>query len=183
MIAALEVPVLRERARALTLSQYHVLVERNEIDGDMEFLDGVLIEKMPKSPKQERIVMKLMQIIGAALPAGYFARKEGPLTIDNSEPEPDISVVTGSIDDYAEVHPTTAELVIEVVISRYDLDHAKGSIYARGKVKEYVIVDVEGRRILVFSGSDSSKFVNQGESTKIATLNFANIEINLADLL
>ncbi len=33
---------------------------------------------------------------------------------ENSEPEPDIAVVTGSARDYRDAHPSTAVLIVEV---------------------------------------------------------------------
>lgn len=45
----------------------------------------------------------------------YWVRIQMPLVLDpNSEPEPDLAVVTGQPSDYRERHPDTALLVVEV---------------------------------------------------------------------
>jgi len=40
-------------------------------------------------------------------------RSEQPLTLSDSEPEPDLAVVTGDLNDYRSHHPLSARLVIE----------------------------------------------------------------------
>ena len=49
-----------------------------------------------------------------------------PLAISSdSEPEPNIAVVTGTPRDYREEHPTTAELVVEIADTPLVYDRAK----------------------------------------------------------
>jgi Uma2 family endonuclease len=60
-----------------------------------------------------------------------------------SEPEPDVSVVTGSLEDYTSAHPTTALLVVEVSDSTLSYDrNRKASLYARAGIADYWIVNV-----------------------------------------
>jgi Uma2 family endonuclease len=82
--------------------------------------------------------------------AGLVVRQEQPLTTDSSEPEPDLSVVRGSADDYREQHPRTAELVIEVAVNTEEIDLGKAALYAEAAVTEYWLVEPRTRRITVF---------------------------------
>ncbi len=66
--------------------------------------------------------------------------KEEPLTFVDSEPEPDISVTRGDKNDYAETHPTSAELVVEIAVSSPALDRENASLYAEAGIKEYWII-------------------------------------------
>ena len=47
----------------------------------------------------------------------FVLRSEQPVTCDDSEPEPNISVVKGAEADFWDDHPHTAELVIEVCLA------------------------------------------------------------------
>ena len=62
---------------------------------------------------------------------------------DESEPEPDVSVVPGTIYDYRHTHPSRPTLLVEVADSSlaFDREH-KGSLYARARVPEYWIVNL-----------------------------------------
>jgi hypothetical protein len=64
-----------------------------------------------------------------------FIRVQLPLAMgDDSEPEPDITVVGGSIRDYRDAHPESAVLVIEISDSTLAFDRqVKGSLYARAR--------------------------------------------------
>ncbi len=66
--------------------------------------------------------------------------KEEPLSLADSEPEPDISVTRGGEGDFSSAHPTTAELVVAVAVSSPALDRENASLYAEAGVKEYWIM-------------------------------------------
>ncbi len=70
---------------------------------------------------------------------------------DESEPEPDISVVAGDPRDYRDAHPQRPALVVEVALSRlsFDREH-KGSLYARAGIADYWIVNLPDRRVEVY---------------------------------
>lgn len=55
-------------------------------------------------------------------------------------PEPDISMVRGTLADFATRHPATAELVVEVAVSSVAPDRENASIYAEAGIAEYWIV-------------------------------------------
>ncbi len=61
------------------------------------------------------------------------------MTLEDSEPEPDISVMRGSERDFLEAHPSTAELIIEVAVTSAALDRENASLYAEAGLKEYWI--------------------------------------------
>ena len=115
-----------------------------------ELLHGYIIEKMPKSPLHECISQKLLMILFKSAPSTFTVRPERPLSIGDSEPEPDISVVRGVPDDWRNSHPSTAELVVEISISSVDADLKKAEIYASANVPEYWLVRAEDCEIDVF---------------------------------
>jgi len=94
----------------------------------------------------------LSQWLVLALAASHHAvRVHAPLTLEGSEPEPDLAVVP--VDVPRPYHPSTATLVIEVAVSslRQDL-HTKPRLYARAGIEHYWVLDLDGRRAVAHSG-------------------------------
>jgi Uma2 family endonuclease len=147
MLAALEDPAIRARAHAISVDAYHRMIEHGALAENLELIRGVLVERMPKSSLHSRLVLWLLRWLMQQVPAGFTVRPEQPLTLGDSEPEPDLAVVVGGLDDYVAQQPSTAELVIEVAISSEALDRLKLQLYAEAGVRECWLVVAEDRAI------------------------------------
>jgi Uma2 family endonuclease len=158
MSAILEIPEVRRRVSKLTVDEYHLLGERNENGRRTELIRGIVIEKMSKSPLHSIIASLLYKLILRQLPEGYSAWKEEPLTLADSEPEPDISVTLGKDTDFRSAHPSTAELAIEVSVFSVALDRENATLYAEAGVKEYWIVLAAQRQIEVYSRPEQGRY-------------------------
>jgi Uma2 family endonuclease len=150
MIAILENPDIRELAQPLSVAGYHLLRDCGALETKTELIQGVVTNKMTKTPWHEYLIARLIEELETDMPSGYFVRKEGPLTLADSEPEPDISIVKGQPRDYRHTHPTRAELVVEVAVSSLSLDLTKARVYAAAGIPHYWIVDAHARGIEVF---------------------------------
>ncbi len=75
-------------------------------------------------------------------------RAGSPLTLEDSEPEPDLVVIPHNAP--RPYHQATAALVIVVSVSslRRDLVR-KPSLYAAAGVDEYWVIDLDGRRAVI----------------------------------
>ncbi len=158
MSAILEIPEVRQRVSRLSVQEYHRLDEFNENGRRTELIRGILIEKMSKSPLHCTLAKRLYDKIVSLLSGGFIVRHEDPLTLADSEPEPDIAIVRGSEGDFATAHPSTAELVIEVAVSSAALDRENASLYAEAGVKEYWIVLAAERRVEVYRGPVAGRY-------------------------
>jgi Uma2 family endonuclease len=138
--------------------EYHRLNERNENGRRTELMRGIVIEKMSKSPLHSSIAKWLYDALNALVPEGFIVRHEDPITLADSEPEPDIAVVTGPADRYLSAHPTTAVLIVEVAVSSPALDGENASLYAEADVKEYWIVLGRERQIEVYRQPENGRF-------------------------
>jgi Uma2 family endonuclease len=158
MPAILDIAEVRERISRLSVEEYHRLDEYNDNGRRTELIRGIVIEKMSKSPPHRSICSRLYKLLLAQLPKGYCVWKEEPLTLADSEPEPDISVVKGAEIDFKDQHPSTAELVIEVAISRPVLDRENASLYAEAGVKEYWIVLGHKKQVEVYRRPENGRY-------------------------
>ena len=128
--------------------EYDRLVDLGMFVGErLELLDGLLVVREPQGSPHAAIVGHIGQVLAAAFGPGWYPRLHSPLALDDdSEPEPDVAIVTGGPRDYVAAHPSTAALVVEVADSSLRLDRRlKGGLYARAGLHDYWIVNlVEG---------------------------------------
>ena len=114
-------------------------------------IHGQLMEEGPMNPPH-RVALELTDaIVRVAFGPGWRPCVQMPLILSPTQaPQPDLAMVKGSPRD-ALVHPTTAELVIEIADSSLDFDTTtKAELYATAGIADYWVLDVDGRRLLVF---------------------------------
>ena len=132
----------------LSTDEYHRLIEADGFDEDarVELIDGLLADTSPKTRQHENAVAWLARWLMVAIdPERHELRVGSPLTLEQSEPEPDLAVIPR--DAPRPYHPATAALVIEVSVSPLQRDLArKPSLYATAGVDEYWVIDLDGRR-------------------------------------
>src|ERR1041385_470425 len=124
----------------LGVKAYHTLGELGLIPEKTELLYGQIFRKMPKSPFHRFLSQRLLRALQRANPPSCFIWQEQPITCEDSEPEPDLSVIRGNEDDFATEHPRTAELVIEICVTSHEYDRSKLRAYASAGVKECWLV-------------------------------------------
>ena len=158
MLSILEVPTVRRQVAPISVETYHALGEQGLVEQSTELLRGVILEKISKSPLHEYLANLLFELVRIAVGSRLVVRKEGPLTLADSEPEPDIAVVTGAPEDYRRAHPRTALLVIEVAVSTVEVDREKASVYAEAGVAEYWLVLADSATIEVFTQPEAAAY-------------------------
>ncbi len=141
------------RARRWSRLEYHRLADAEIVGADehIELIGGHMIVKEPQHRPHVIAIQLTSRALRLAFGPGWEVQVQAPIGLgDDSEPEPDVSVVAGDPRDYAD-HPETAALVVEVSASRLGFDRRhKGSLYARARIAEYWIVNVRARRLEVF---------------------------------
>jgi Uma2 family endonuclease len=144
--------------KRLSVDQYDQMVENGILPetNRLELIEGRIVEKDVKNPAHSTATERTRRAIGRILPGGWYVRQEQPVRIPNrkSEPEPDVSVVRGAIEDYATRHPNPEDvaLVVEVTRSSVAKDRALARVYGGGGIPAYWIVNVPRRRLEVYEG-------------------------------
>lgn len=149
MVPILSKPGFRQRAMPLSIKTWHQMIEGGLAPKRAELIRGVIVEKMSKTILHTKLAGILLERLQALFGDGFWVRKEEPLTLSDSEPEPDVSVVEGQMSDYNN-HPTTARLVVEVAVSSVSEDRDMAEIYAEAGVEEFWIVNGAERCIEVY---------------------------------
>lgn len=184
MISLLDIPSVKNRAHLMTVQEYHILGELGYLPKQTELIEGIVLNKMPKSPKHATMVKKIYQFLLRSIPENFHVFSEQPLTLLRSEPEPDVTVVKGSIDDYSESHPITAELIIEVSLSTLTEDRKMADIYAEAKVTEYWIFNLKSDIVEVYTNPKDGKYFEMKIYPKTETIHPAfspEIQVHLSD--
>ncbi len=122
----------------------------------LELIEGELIEKMPKKRPHMVVFISVLEWLAAVCGVRYL-NPEGPIDVspeDNptSEPEPDFAVLAKPASEYMGGNPPASDvrLVIEVSDSTLAFDLGpKARLYARAEIREYWVIDVKGRRLIV----------------------------------
>jgi Uma2 family endonuclease len=140
----------------LSVDEYHRILEAGGIgeDARVELLGGLLAAMSPKTRAHENAIAYLARALMRSVDADAFeVRVASPLTLVDSEPEPDLAVIPLAAP--RPYHPATATLVVEVAVSSLQRDlGVKSGLYARAGVTEYWVVDLDGRRLVVHRDAD-----------------------------
>jgi|SRR5687767_592871 len=185
MTALLDLPEVRERVHRVTVPDYHRLGQLGVISEDVELLRGIIVDKMSKSPLHEFIAQKLMKLFARQIPEKFEVRREGPLTLADSEPEPDISIVEGKPEDWLNSHPSRASVVIEIAISSLHLDRSKAEIYAEAAIPEYWLIRGDEYLVDVYRQPTNKGYVERITLTANDTLkcgSIAELQIDLKEI-
>jgi Uma2 family endonuclease len=153
------VPV--EPVYQMTVAQYHAAVRAGIFgeDDDIELLEGLLVQKMPKKRPHVVALVKVSRAVEEVLPRGWSAQSQDPVTLDDGEPEPDLAVIRGRPEDYVDEHPGAKDIALLVEVSDTTLDRDRGiklRSYARAGVPVYWIVNLNDRRVEVYSAPDAT---------------------------
>jgi Uma2 family endonuclease len=118
----------------------------------IELLGGHLVVAEPQGAAHYTAIVRTARALEAAFGAAWYVRTQGPVGLDDeSEPEPDVAVVPGSVDDYVRAHPSRVVLIVEVAETSLAVDRQyKGSLYARAGVPDYWIVNLVDRVLEVY---------------------------------
>jgi Uma2 family endonuclease len=116
-------------------------------DARVQLIEGEILQMTPQYRPHAAAILLSTKALDAAFGPGHTVQVQLPLALSaDSEPEPDLAVVTGSVRDFVDDHPTTAVLIVEVADSSLMFDRRrKARLYARCGIGEYWIVNLADR--------------------------------------
>ncbi len=172
-----------------TRGEYHRIGESGLFAGKrVQLIRGQVIEMSPMKSRHATGIELVNQALRARLGSQGYVREQKPLALTPlSEPEPDIAVVTGSPRDYAQAHPTTAQLVVEVSDSTLKFDQqVKGPLYAEAGIPEYWILNLVDNTLEVYRDPTSEGYQTRqvwGSQEQVTSLIEPDQQIPVLELL
>jgi Uma2 family endonuclease len=149
-------PLAGPALRRITVDEYERIVAAGALDDPtVELIDGYMVTKMGKNPPHSWATREILDRLAQSLPPGWMWRQEQPVRIpDYDEPEPGITIVRGTNNDYKHRTPEPADvaLLVEVSETTYDRDRGeKWTAYAKGGIPVYWIIDLVKARVEVYT--------------------------------
>jgi Uma2 family endonuclease len=137
------------RTRRWKRIEYEQLIDRGIFQpGErLELIGGQLVVREPQGGAHALGVELVAEALREAFGALARVRVQLPIALDDeSEPEPDVSVVAGPLADADPALPSRALLIVEVSDSSLALDRTeKASLYARAGITDYWILNLAER--------------------------------------
>lgn len=172
-----------------SVEDYHRMIEAGILQGrPVELLAGEIVEMSPETPLHYTTAKRGAKYLEALLSGQAEVRFNGPITLTNSEPEPDIAIVRLPESAYRERHPAPEDIfwIVEVAKTSLKQDlEIKASIYAMAEIQEYWVLDLSAEQLIAFRNPQAGQYVEkhsikQGE---IVPLAFADVSVSVERLL
>lgn len=131
---------------------YYRLAEEGYFGSEerVELIEGVITRSSPQSKKQATLTTHLSMLCSDVFRSTHAVRVQLPLDLGDSQPEPDLALVTHQEQRDCALHPRCADLVMEVADSSAAYDRGeKASLYARYGLPELWIVLIQEARVEV----------------------------------
>lgn len=140
----------------LRVEQYHAMIHAGILtpDDPVELLEGWLVYKMLQNPPHRVATRLARTALERILPIGWYVDTQAPITLEDSEPEPDVAIIRGEPRLYANRHPGPADLALVVEVADATLLRDRGAkkrIYARAGIAAYWIINLSERRCEVYT--------------------------------
>jgi Uma2 family endonuclease len=172
-----------------SIKEWHKLVDSGMLEGKkVELLEGEIVTMSPEKPIHSSRIVKIADYLRDILRGVAQVREAHPVTLDNSEPEPDIAIVRINENYYESRHPYPEDIYWLIEISnktlKIDLE-VKSKIYARNGISEYWVIDLTRKKLVLHAqpvNNSYSKIIEIVDG-KISPESFSNLEINVERLL
>ncbi|WP_319421702.1 Uma2 family endonuclease [Pleurocapsa sp. FMAR1] len=172
-----------------TVADYHQLIETGLLEGKpVELLEGELIEMSPEGIPHSYTNDSVVKYLRRTLRGLADVKESHPITLDNSEPEPDIVIVRLPEEIYKQHHPYPEDIYWLIEVSNRTLEKdlkEKTITYARNGIPEYWVIDLPNKKLWVFAQSEKSVYRQTKEFTTgtVSLQSFPNVSIELKHLL
>ena len=181
------------RRRRFTLGEYHRMGEVGILHEDdrVELIEGEIIEMTPIGSLHAATVARIHHLFSTRLGDRAIVWSQNPLLLARfeSEPQPDVILLSPRTDFYASAlpEPPDVRLLIEVADSSLPYDRRrKFPLYARAGIAEAWLVDLDGRRIEIHRRPAVAGYQDvhsPGRDRTFAALTFPDVAVTLSDLI
>ena len=169
-----------------SIDEYHRMIEAGILHNrKVELLTGEIVEMSPETPIHYNTAKRSAKYLESLLTGQAEVRFNGPITLGDSEPEPDIAIVRLPESTYNSRHPEAEDIFWIVEVSKTSLKkdlELKASIYATAKIPEYWILNLSARELIVMRNPQDGKYTTEQiiRQTTITPLAFPNIQVLLS---
>ena len=172
-----------------SIDDYHLMIKSGVLNNRVcEFIEGEIIEVSPESPLHRFTNDSVAEYLREQFAGLAKIFESHPITLDNSEPEPDIAIVRLPNTNYLNRHPYPEDIYWLIEISNTTLEddlNRKKRIYANAGINEYWIIDLKNTELIVFREPSQNDYKTRVtfNNGAIAPVFFPNIQLNVERML
>lgn len=171
-----------------SLADWHQLIEVGVFDGQsVELLEGEIFQMSPEGIPHSFTNRRVADYLRELFKGIAYVCERYPITLNNSEPQPDVSVVRLPETIYRQHHPYSDDIYFLIEISnstlQFDLE-TKAKIYSRNNISEYWVVDLVNQKLVVHTLPDGDRYsqIVEYQSGSVSPQAFSDIVIPLTEL-
>jgi hypothetical protein len=156
--------------RRFSVAEYHKMIESGILNPleRVELLEGWIVKKMSQNPPHSASVRRVQRRVARVLPENWTMSVQSPITLSESEPEPDISLARGKEEIYDTRHPKPSDIGILMEVGDATLledRRYKGALYAQEKIAEFWLINVVERKVEVYTRPRAGTYQKNVEYT------------------
>ncbi|MEO1209431.1 MAG: Uma2 family endonuclease [Cyanobacteria bacterium J06638_20] len=172
-----------------SVDDYHRMIEAGILrDRPVELLAGDVVEMSPETPFHYALAKQGAKYLEALLGDRAEVRFNGPITLSDSEPEPDVAIVQLPASKYFDRHPTPDDIYWIVEVSKTSLKkdlELKSNIYATAAISEYWVVNLQTQELVILRQPQAGRYTQKQTLTDgtITPLAFEDVSVMVNRLL
>ena len=172
-----------------SVEDYHKMIEAGILsDRSVELIAGEILHMSPEGPIQTSTNHLTVSYLRSILGEQAVVREAHPITLTDSEPEPDIAVVCSPYTLYLNHHPYPEDIywLIEIADSTLGKDLGiKKTIYATANIQESWVITLNSKTLKVFQYPENNdyKIKKDYSSGLICPLSLTEIKVSVNPLL
>lgn len=128
----------------------------------VELIEGEILDMAPIGSRHNAGVNRLARFLFRHLDDSVIIQVQGSIQLQGEiAPQPDVTILRGRDDYYADALPTPADVLLLVEVADTSLGYdrtEKADLYASAGVTEYWLADVERQRVFVHTGPTPSGY-------------------------
>ena len=168
-----------------SVEDYHQMIKAGILTNrHVELIQGDIIEMSPEGPLHASRIRRGANYLRRLLGDIALVSEAHPITLSNSEPEPDIAIVRLPESRYDRSHPQAEDIfwLIEIADATLSKDlNEKKMIYAAAGINEYWVMNLKANVLTVFRQPINNDYsvkmeLNSGE---ISPLAFPQIKVSV----
>jgi Uma2 family endonuclease len=176
-----------------TVEEYHRMGDAGILpeDSRIELITGDVVVREPIGSRHAGTVNRLTRLWTSRLGERAVVQIQNPIELpkEDSEPQPDVTLLRPRPDFYATAHPLADDvlLLIEVADSTLAVDRrVRMPLYARAAIREAWILDLTADRVEVYRAPTADRYqqvVQFERGQRLSPEAFPDLTIHVADLL
>ena len=172
-----------------SVGDYHRMIESGILSNrSVELLEGEIVTVSPEGPLHRFTNDFIAEYLRELLKGVAKVFEAHPITLSNSEPEPDIAIVRLPNTNYLTRHPYPEDIYLLIEISNTTLEddlNRKKRVYASAGIDEYWVVDLKNIELIIFREPSGNNYKTKAtyNNGAIAPISFPNIQLNVKRIL